>query len=376
VYLPARDLLWRLVRRLVVGDREDPYRVVSSLAEELERSADPQQELEAVARAVARAFRARYVAVEVDQPDGTRQRASTGTAPEVTRTLPVGYRGEEIGRLVLPARGAAGTRLSRRDQRLLTDLVRQTAAAARAAHLAAQLQRSREQLVVAREEERRRLRRDLHDGLGPALGAVVLRVGTARNLAAAGAVDDADAVLREVASDVAGALTDVRRLVHDLRPPALDDVGLLAAVEQQAARLTGGGTPVVHVRAEGDLATLPAAVEVAAYRVASEALHNVVRHAGGGALRAGPRPHRRRAGRHRHRRRRRDRGRRARRGGPAVPARACRRARRHVPRPLPGRGGTVVRAVLPLDGAGTRSAAATPPPPGAPVAPGPAATAW
>jgi signal transduction histidine kinase len=280
VYLPLRDVLWRAVRRVVVGGREDPYRVVSSLAEELERSEGAQAELEAVARAVAHAFRAPYVRVEVDQPDGTRLLAATGTEPSQTRVLPVGYRGEEIGRLVLPARGAAGERLSRRDQRLLTDLVRQTAAAARAAHLAAQLQRSREQLVVAREEERRRLRRDLHDGLGPALGAVVLRVGTARNLAAAGALDDADALLREVATDVSTALTDVRRLVHDLRPPALDDVGLLAAVEQQAGRLTGGGAPEVRVRAEGDLASLPAAVEVAAYRIASEALHNVVRHAG------------------------------------------------------------------------------------------------
>ncbi len=279
VYLPLRDVLWRSVRRVVVGGREDPYRVVSSLAEELERSEGTQAELEAVSRAVAQAFRAPYVRVEVDQPDGTRLLATTGSEPSATRVLPVGYRGEEIGRLVLPARGAAGERLSRRDQRLLTDVVRQTAAAARAAHLAAQLQRSREQIVVAREEERRRLRRDLHDGLGPTLGAVVLRVGTARNLAAAGSREDADAMLRDVAADVAGALTDVRRLVHDLRPPALDDVGLLAAVEQQASRLTGHGYPAVRVRAEGDLSTLPAAVEVAAYRIASEALHNVVRHA-------------------------------------------------------------------------------------------------
>jgi signal transduction histidine kinase len=182
---------------------------------------------------------------------------------------------------VLPARGATGARLSGRDQRLLTDLVRQTAAAARATHLADQLQAGREQLVVAREEERRRLRRDLHDGLGPALGAVVLRVGTARNLAAAGAVAEADALLRDVSADVSGALDDVRRLVHDLRPPALDDVGLLGAVRQQAARLSGTeGAPTLRVDADGDLATLPAAVEVAAYRIASEALHNVVRHSG------------------------------------------------------------------------------------------------
>ena len=110
VYLPLRDVLWRGVRRLVVGGREDPYRVVSSLAEQLEHAPGAQAELEAVARAVALAFRARYVRVEVDQPDGSRLLASTGSEPDRTRVLPVGYRGEEIGRLVLPARGAAGER--------------------------------------------------------------------------------------------------------------------------------------------------------------------------------------------------------------------------------------------------------------------------
>ncbi|MDP9431041.1 MAG: sensor histidine kinase [Actinomycetota bacterium] len=148
-----------------------------------------------------------------------------------------------------------------------------------------ELQASREQLVAAREEERRRLRRDLHDGLGPSLGAVVLRIDTARNLAAT-RPEESDRLLRQVRDDVSAALVDVRRLVHDLRPTALDDLGLAGAVRQQAERLLA---PRVEVAVEaGDVADLPAAVEVAAYRIASEALVNVAKHASATRVRVTP----------------------------------------------------------------------------------------
>ncbi|PWW23653.1 histidine kinase/DNA gyrase B/HSP90-like ATPase [Geodermatophilus normandii] len=275
VYVPLRAPLWRLVRRWVLGEREDPYRVVSGLAERLERSDGAEEQLMAVAAGIAEAFRTPYVGVEVDSADGGRLLAEHGTRPGAVQSLPIAYRGEEVGRLVLPRSGVRA-HLVPRDERLLADVVRQAAAAARAGSLAAQLQASREQLVTAREEERRRLRRDLHDGLGPSLGAVVLRIDTARNLAAS-RPDDADALLRQARDDVAAALADVRRLVHDLRPPALDDLGLAGAVRQQAERLLAPAVPVT-VEAEG-LADLPAAVEVAAYRIASEALANAARHA-------------------------------------------------------------------------------------------------
>lgn len=198
--------------------------------------------------------------------------AEHGTAPAETQTLPITYRDETVGRLILAA-GGPRTVLSPRDERLLADVVRQAAAAARSSYLATELQRSRERLVGAREEERRRVRRDLHDGLGPALGGVGLRIDTARNLLRQ-SPDRADQLLRQAREDVSTALADVRRLVHDLRPPALDDVGLLGAVGQVADRLP------FPVRVGGALPDgLPAAVEVAAYRIASEALTNVAKHA-------------------------------------------------------------------------------------------------
>ncbi|SNS83098.1 Histidine kinase [Geodermatophilus pulveris] len=240
VYLPLRAPLWRLVRRWVLGEREDPYRVVSGPAERLERTDGAEEQLMAIAAGVAEAFRSPYVGVEVEQAGGGRVLAEHGRRPATVQSLTIAYRGEEVGRLLLPRDGVRA-QLVTRDERLLADVVRQAAAAARASSLAAQLQHSREQLVAAREEERRRLRRDLHDGLGPALGAVVLRIDTARNLAAT-RPEESDRVLRQVRDDVAAALADVRRLVHDLRPPALDDLGLAGAVRQQAERLLAPGS--------------------------------------------------------------------------------------------------------------------------------------
>ncbi|MBB3085458.1 sensor histidine kinase [Geodermatophilus sabuli] len=275
LYVPLRAQAWRLVRRWVFGEREDPYRVVSGLAERLERSDGAEEQLMAVAAGIAEAFRSPYVGVEVDQPGGQHLLAESGHRPAAVQSLPIAYRGEQVGRLLLPRDGVRA-HLVTRDEGLLADVVRQAAAAARAGSLAAELQASREQLVAAREEERRRLRRDLHDGLGPSLGAVVLRIDTARNLAVS-RPEEADRLLRQARDDVSAALADVRRLVHDLRPPALDDLGLAGAVRQQAERLLA---PRVGVTVDpGELAELPAAVEVAAYRIASEALANVAKHA-------------------------------------------------------------------------------------------------
>ena len=279
LYGPLRVRLQRGVRRLLRGRRDDPYEVVSALAERLEDSSDPDAQLLAVARSVGAAFSSRYVRVELERSDGSLVVAEHGDPGGRTLDLPVTYRGEHIGRLVLSP--PAGLRLSDDDQRLLADVVRQAAAAHRAALLAEELQTGREALVQAREEERRRLRRDLHDGLGPALGALSLRVETARNLYSR-APERADALLADTVADVGAVLADVRRLVHGLRPPALDELGLVRALEQLAARLRrdeGEHRLDVEVLSRDDLTGLPAAVEVAAYRIVSEALANVVRHA-------------------------------------------------------------------------------------------------
>jgi signal transduction histidine kinase len=278
-YAPLRARLQRRVSRALQGSRSDRYALVSTLARRLEETTEPDAMLLEVAVLVSRAFRAPYVRMELDRPDGTTTVAEHGRPQEPVLVLPLKHRDEAIGRLVL---APPSTRLSDADQALLADVVRQAGVAARALVLSEALQESRERLVTAREEERRRLRRDLHDGLGPALGALTLKVETARAL-----LHDpdprADGLLVGVTQDVNGVLADVRRLVHGLRPPALDEVGLAGALEQQAEqfrREAGAGGPLsVTLRTEGDLRQLPAAVEVAAYRIVSEALANVARHA-------------------------------------------------------------------------------------------------
>ncbi|GAB3824902.1 hypothetical protein GCM10027610_003910 [Dactylosporangium cerinum] len=103
VYGPLRHRLWQLVQRVVLGRRHDPYRVVSGLAEQLERTDSPEDQLLAVARSVAEAFNAPYVAVEVHRGGDSTLLAEHGTAVRDTQTLPITYRGETVGRLILPA---------------------------------------------------------------------------------------------------------------------------------------------------------------------------------------------------------------------------------------------------------------------------------
>ena len=275
LYGPLRQRLTALVRRLVLGDRTNPYDVVAGLASTLEQSDEGAQQLAAVADAVASAFGISYVSLEVDRARGERLVATHGSAPAEVRTLPITYRGEEVGRVVLPVRGLR-SRLSRRDEQLLGDLVRQAATAARTSQLADELQDNRERLVVAREEERRRIRRDLHDGLGPALSGVVFQLESAR-LQVAKDPEAAERTIAATSTHIQDVVADVRRLVHDLRPPALDDLGLVGALRQQAERISAAGPRTTVDAAE--LGQLSAAVEVAAYRIVGEALTNVTRHA-------------------------------------------------------------------------------------------------
>ncbi|CCG03672.1 sensor histidine kinase [Blastococcus saxobsidens] len=160
---------------------------------------------------------------------------------------------------------------------VLGALAHQLAPVVRALDLSRELQASRERLVLSREEERRRLRRELHDGLGPALAGLTLRVDTARNTV--GRDPAVDRALRGLRDDVQEAVADVRRIVEDLRPAALDDLGLVGAIDALARRM-GAGPLRVAVEADGLLPPLPAATEVAAYRIAQEAVTNAVRHAG------------------------------------------------------------------------------------------------
>jgi two-component system NarL family sensor kinase len=215
--------------------------------------------------------------------DADSERAATHGRPGRGDHLTVAlvFQGERVGDLVVEER-APGEPFGAADRRLLDDLAGHAAAAVHAIRLTADLQRSRERLVLAREEERRRIRRDLHDGLGPALAGAVFQADAARDLIARDP-EAADALLGSLREGLQAAVADIRALVYALRPPALDELGLVPALHEQAARLNAiGDGPRISIEGPAELPDLPAAVEVAAYRIAVEAITNAVRHSGAG----------------------------------------------------------------------------------------------
>jgi two-component system NarL family sensor kinase len=268
---PLLPRLQRVVDRAMYGDRADPVLLVSRLGVELSTTASG---FAGVAAAVRTALKLPYVGIEREgQPI-----ASDGALPVETVTEDLGYDGDVVGTLTVGLRPGE-RRLADADRRILATVAAPLAVALHAVVVSAELQRSREQIVEAREEERRRLRRELHDGLGPTLTGIAFAADAAANH-----VRDPERVEQLLAAlrrDARAALADVRRVVEDLRPPALDELGLVGALRQRADQLgwRADGTAVrIQVDAPELVPALPAAVEVAAYRIATEALTNVARH--------------------------------------------------------------------------------------------------
>jgi signal transduction histidine kinase len=283
LFQPLRQRLQRSVNRLMFGERDDPVTVLAQLGERLENVTVPGATLPTLVETIAGALKLPYVAVELVASEGTHEIVATGgtlpadgTAGECHR-FPLVYQNERIGALLISPR-APGEAFGSDEARLLRNVARQAGAAVYASRLTGQLQRSREQLVTAREEERRRLRRDLHDGLGPRLATLSLKADAARNYLPRDQ-QTSERLLLELKEELQGAIGEIRQIAHNLRPPALDQLGLVSALREHASQTSGNGLQVV-VEAPETLPPLPAAVEVAAYRIALEALTNVVRHAG------------------------------------------------------------------------------------------------
>ena len=277
VFQPLRDRLQRGVNRVLYGARDEPYDVLAHLGQRLDSTREPDAVLTTIVETVRDALKLPYVAIILDH-DGAATRAAAGTPVADPLSLPISYQGAPIGQLILGPR-SPGEAFSIADRRLVDVLARQAGVAAHAVRLTADLQRSRERLVLAREEERRRLRNDLHDGLGPQLAGLTLKLQTAHLRLAHDPL--ADTLLTELIGRTQAAVVDIRRVVYDLRPPSLDELGLLSALREGAAQLDAqepGGIHI-HIDTPDSLPPLPAAIEVATYRIAQEALTNVITHA-------------------------------------------------------------------------------------------------
>jgi len=284
LFQPLRNRLQRGVNRLMYGERDDPYAVLSRLGQRLEATLAPEAVLPTIVATAKESLKLPYTAIALKQGDGFAVAAASGIPVDDVLHLPLVYQNETVGQLLLAPR-APGEAFSVADKRLLDDLAHQAGVTVHAVRLttdlqrlAADLQRSRESLVATREEERRRLRRDLHDGLGPTLASLAQRLDTARILVSRDP-EAAVALLSDLKAQVKATITDIRQLVYALRPPALDELGLVSAIREHAARYNESDGLRIALEAPERLPPLPAAVEVAAYYIVLEALTNVVRHA-------------------------------------------------------------------------------------------------
>ncbi|GAA4007192.1 hypothetical protein GCM10022631_18690 [Deinococcus rubellus] len=272
---PARSALSRSLRRLLYGERDDPSGVMQGLARQLESSggaAPLRTGLENALAGVAAALRLPFVALRFADGEVLSCGQLPAQPPEI---LPLTAQGEFIGTLEV-ARRTQREAFSKAEWALLEGVARQLAVSAHAWHLAEQLQASQDHLIRAGEEERRRLRRDLHDGLGPSLAGLGLKLEAARLLLTR-SPERAAEQLSALREEVQESVSEVRRLVHDLRPPKLDDLGLVGALEELLV-----GVRQTGLDASLELKPLPplgAALEVAVYRIAQEALTNVMKHA-------------------------------------------------------------------------------------------------
>ncbi len=275
IFNPLRVWLQRRVDRLFYGSRQDPARAMADVGSRLGEHPAGGTGLEAALSALCESLRVPAAAIVVKG----NVLAKIGDLSSEPYVAPLRRGTTEIGELLINPR-TGERRLPKTDQRIVALLADLLAIALQATQMADELVQSRSGLITAREEERQRLRRDLHDGLGPALTGVMLKAAAARRLATTEPAKSAE-LLRELERNVATAIADVRGLVDELRPPVLDGRGLVGALQDYVDSVQTPSGPRLQFTSDGvaDLGHLPESVEVAAYRIATEALTNVLRHA-------------------------------------------------------------------------------------------------
>jgi signal transduction histidine kinase len=274
IFQPLRERVQRGVNRLIYGERENPYHVLRQLGEGLRSAIQPVASLPLTVETIAHALKLPYVAIGLKQDGAFQTVASYGARHgEVTR-FPIHYGRDEIGELSV-ARRTPNDPLTAADRRFLSELSTHISMAAHAARLSAELERSRLSIVAAREESRRCLGNDLHDGVGHQLAAMARQVERAGHLLEHDPAA-ARALLAEIGQQVNNTIAQVRGLAHQLHPPELELLGLVGALREQAQTHAGFTVTIDTAQA---LPPLPTEVETAAYYIVLEALSNVEQHA-------------------------------------------------------------------------------------------------
>lgn len=270
-FQPLRLGLQRGIDRLLYGDRRAPEAARRRLDRRLATTGIGDL-LQVCADELTDALRVRGVAVSAGSGSGEdRDRAVSGLVVGDAHCVPLIHEDVVAGEVEI-----ATTEADVLDERVLHQILPAVALAARMVALTADVRRSREEAVVGREEERRRIRRDLHDGLGPALAGVALGLEGASDLVRV-APDHAAERLAQLREDIVGVIAEVRKAVYGLRPSALDELGLVPALRERAEAIASGSV-AVELDLPDNPPDLAAALEAAIFRIATEAMTNVVRH--------------------------------------------------------------------------------------------------
>src|SRR5580692_3313882 len=280
-FAPLRTALAQAVDRVTYGQWRQPYAVLAGLSPRIAKASSADPLLADVVTELHRTLGLREAVLRDVTGAVVAGSVVAGGNGHSHTVVPLMAYGQRSGDLLYTE---PATPLRPADRLVLEDLAAQLALLLHARALTEDVRRARERLVLAREEERRRLRRDLHDGLGPALAGLMLKVENAGALVPT-EPEAAVADLHAIRDDIQAAVADVRRLVEGLRPPAVDDLGLGPAVRQAVLGLTTPAGIGAHVDVADPLQDVPAAVEVALYRIISEAVTNVVRRSGAASCR-------------------------------------------------------------------------------------------
>jgi len=289
LFAPLKERLQRAVNRMMYGEQHDPYTVLLDLGNRLKEPLAPEAALETVAKAVKEALRLPFAGIQLLRNGQLLLVASVGDRPPETTDISLVSGGQDIGSLIVAAR-SPGETFNEADRRMLGILSRHAGTVLQSvkqtmdiALLIDELKQSREQLIMAREEERRSMRNNLHDEIAPRLASMKLTASLVEDWIR----DDppkAMLFMNRFREEIGKTVEEIRGIVYDLRPPSLDELGLVGALRQRAEQLldvrsaADAGPLRIEIEPTAALPNLPAAIEVGAYRIVTEALVNVVKH--------------------------------------------------------------------------------------------------
>ncbi|WP_162148907.1 sensor histidine kinase [Arthrobacter sp. H20] len=272
---PVRLLLHRLINRAFYGSRADIAGTALKVADRIQGSDD---DLGALLDGARLDLRLPYLAVQKESDAALIASSGELAKDAQLAAVPLSYRGKTRATLLVGLRRGEST-LHDTDLRVLSLIAAPLAVAQHAIELTEEVRAARASTVQAREWERKRLHRELHDGLGPDLTSIALRADAAYNLIP-NDPDQALVHLTELRQQVRSSINDVRRVVYGLRPVELDRHGFVDAIRRRIANANGDLDRGLSVSAilPDCVPELSPATELATYRIASEGLENVLRH--------------------------------------------------------------------------------------------------